>query len=72
MRVHYKTFMITQDKIFKIIIDLVTIIILYILLLALFAGGDKYPPGYQINSIWDSWGWFWSNSIQCPHNFCSY
>ncbi|WP_370571940.1 phosphate-starvation-inducible PsiE family protein [Methanomethylovorans sp.] len=38
MRVHYKTYMISQDKIFKIVIDLVTIIILYILLLALFVG----------------------------------
>lgn len=38
MRVHYKTYMITQDKIFKIVIDIVTIIILYILLLALFVG----------------------------------
>lgn len=38
MRVHYKTYMITQDKIFNIVIDLVTIIILYILLLALFVG----------------------------------
>ena len=38
MDTHYKTYMITQDKIFKIIIDLVTIIILYILLLALFVG----------------------------------
>ena len=38
MRAHYKLFMIDQNKIFKIIIDLVTIIILYILLLALIAG----------------------------------
>ncbi len=38
MRVHYETYMISQDKIFKIIIDLVTIIILYILLLSLFVG----------------------------------
>ncbi|WP_094228785.1 phosphate-starvation-inducible PsiE family protein [Methanolobus psychrotolerans] len=30
--------MISQDKIFKIVIDLVTIVILYILLLALFVG----------------------------------
>ena len=38
MNTHYKIFMITHDKIFKIIIDLVTIIILYILLLALIVG----------------------------------
>ena len=38
MKPHYKIFMIDQDKIFKIIIDLVTIIILYILLLALIVG----------------------------------
>lgn len=38
MRIHYETYMISQDKIFKIIIDLVTIVILYVLLLALFVG----------------------------------
>lgn len=38
MNTRYKIFMITHDKIFKIIIDLVTIIILYILLLALIVG----------------------------------
>jgi uncharacterized membrane protein (DUF373 family) len=38
MRSNYKIFMIDQDKIFKIIIDLVTIIILYILLLSLLVG----------------------------------
>jgi uncharacterized membrane protein (DUF373 family) len=38
MNTHYKIFMITHDKIFKIIIDLATIIILYILLLALIVG----------------------------------
>ena len=38
MDTHYKKFMITHDKIFKTIIDLVTIIILYILLLALIVG----------------------------------
>lgn len=35
---YYNTFMIYQNKIFKIIINLVTVIILYILLLALFVG----------------------------------
>jgi uncharacterized membrane protein (DUF373 family) len=38
MRAYYKIFMLDQDKIFKTIIDLVTIIILYILILALIAG----------------------------------
>lgn len=38
MRIHYETYMVSQDKIFKIIIDLVTIVILYVLLLALFVG----------------------------------
>ncbi len=38
MNTRYKIFMITHEKIFKIIIDLVTIIILYILLLALIVG----------------------------------
>ena len=38
MRTHYKIFMISQNKIFKMTIDLVTIIILYILLLALLVG----------------------------------
>ncbi|HEY3360377.1 MAG TPA: phosphate-starvation-inducible PsiE family protein [Methanosarcina sp.] len=38
MNIHYKIFMINQKKIFKTIIDLVTIIILYILLLTLLAG----------------------------------
>jgi len=38
MRSHYRLFKINQNKIFKIIIDLVTIIILYILLLALLVG----------------------------------
>ena len=38
MNTHSKIFMITHDEIFKIIIDLVTIIILYILLLALIVG----------------------------------
>ena len=38
MRVHYNTFMITQDKIFKMVINFVTIIILYVLLLALLVG----------------------------------
>ncbi|MDW5549952.1 phosphate-starvation-inducible PsiE family protein [Methanosarcina sp.] len=38
MNICYKIFMINQKKIFKTIIDLVTIIILYILLLALLAG----------------------------------
>jgi len=38
MKAHYNIFMIDQNKIFKIIIDLVTIIILYVLLLALLAG----------------------------------
>ena len=72
MRGHYKLLEIDQNKIFKKIIDLVTVIILYILVLALLSGSDKYPPADQINSIRDPWGWFWSNSIQCPHNFCSY
>jgi hypothetical protein len=35
-------------------------------------GGDKYPHGYQINYIRDSWRRLWSDCIQCPHNFCSY
>ncbi|WP_231593485.1 phosphate-starvation-inducible PsiE family protein [Methanosarcina siciliae] len=38
MKAHYKIFMIYQNKIFKIIIDLVTIIILYVLLLSLLVG----------------------------------
>lgn len=38
MRPHYKIFMTSQNKIFKMTIDLVTIIILYILLLALLVG----------------------------------
>ncbi|MDY9925413.1 phosphate-starvation-inducible PsiE family protein [Methanosarcina sp.] len=38
MKAHYKIFMIDQDKIFKTVIDLVTVIILYILLLALLVG----------------------------------
>ena len=38
MNTHSKIFMITHDEIFKIIIDLVTILILYILLLALIVG----------------------------------
>jgi len=38
MRSHYKLFRINQNKMFKTIIDLVTIIILYILILALLAG----------------------------------
>lgn len=38
MRYHFKLFKITQNNIFKTTIDLVTIIILYILLLALLAG----------------------------------
>jgi uncharacterized membrane protein (DUF373 family) len=38
MRAHYNLFRINQNKMFKTIIDLVTIIILYILILALFAG----------------------------------
>ncbi|MGB9926834.1 MAG: phosphate-starvation-inducible PsiE family protein [Methanosarcina sp.] len=38
MKTHYKIFMISQNRIFKIIIDLVTILILYILLLALLVG----------------------------------
>ena len=38
MRARYDIFMITQNKIFKTVIDLVTLIILYILLLALLAG----------------------------------
>lgn len=38
MRTHYKTFMITHDKLFKMTIDLVTILVLYILLLALLVG----------------------------------
>jgi uncharacterized membrane protein (DUF373 family) len=38
MRAHYNIFMVDQNKIFKIIIDLVTIVILYILLLALLVG----------------------------------
>ena len=38
MKAHYSTFAIYQNKIFKMIIDLVTIIILYILLLALIVG----------------------------------
>jgi uncharacterized membrane protein (DUF373 family) len=38
VNIHYKILMINQKKIFKITIDLVTIIILYILLLALLAG----------------------------------
>lgn len=35
---YYNTFMAYQNKMFKVVINLVTIIILYILLLALFAG----------------------------------
>lgn len=38
MRYHYKLVKIDQNKIFKTIIDFVTIIILYILILALLAG----------------------------------
>jgi uncharacterized membrane protein (DUF373 family) len=38
MRAYYKLFMINQNKIFKTVIDLVTLIILYILLLALLVG----------------------------------
>ncbi len=38
MKAHYNIFMINQNKIFKSVIDLVTIIILYILLLALLVG----------------------------------
>jgi uncharacterized membrane protein (DUF373 family) len=38
MRDHYKIFMAYQSKIFKMTIDLVTIVILYILILALLAG----------------------------------
>jgi uncharacterized membrane protein (DUF373 family) len=38
MRYHYKLFKINQNNIFKTIIDLVTIVILYILILALLAG----------------------------------
>ena len=38
MKARYKIFMIDQNKIFKVIIDLVTITILYILLLALLVG----------------------------------
>lgn len=38
MRVHYNIFKINQNKIFKTIIDLVTIVVLYVLLLALFVG----------------------------------
>lgn len=38
MRAHYNLFRINQNKMFKTIIDLVTIIILYILILALLAG----------------------------------
>lgn len=49
MRVHYETYMVSQDKIFKIIIDLVTIIILYILLLSLFVGVIQILQ--DINSI---------------------
>ena len=38
MRYHYKLLKINQNKIFKAVIDLITIIILYILILALLAG----------------------------------
>jgi uncharacterized membrane protein (DUF373 family) len=38
VRVHYNIFKINQNKIFKTIIDLVTIVVLYVLLLALFVG----------------------------------
>ena len=38
MRAHYNIFAVNQNEIFKTIIDLVTIIILYILLLALVVG----------------------------------
>lgn len=38
MRAYYNIFRINQNKIFKIIIDLVTIIVLYILVLALLSG----------------------------------
>jgi len=38
MRANYNIFMIDQLKIFKMIINLVTIIILYVLLLALLVG----------------------------------
>ena len=38
MRAHYNIFKINQNKIFKTIIDLVTIVVLYVLLLALFVG----------------------------------
>ncbi len=38
MKARYKIFMIDQNKIFKVIIDLVTVTILYILLLALLVG----------------------------------
>jgi uncharacterized membrane protein (DUF373 family) len=38
VRAHYNIFKINQNKIFKTIIDLVTIVVLYVLLLALFVG----------------------------------
>lgn len=38
MRAHYNMFKINQNKIFKTVIDLVTIIVLYVLILALLAG----------------------------------
>ena len=38
MRAHYKLYMTNQNKIFKTVIDLVALIVLYILLLALFVG----------------------------------
>jgi uncharacterized membrane protein (DUF373 family) len=38
MRAHYNMFKINQNKLFKIIIDLITIIVLYVLILALLSG----------------------------------
>ena len=38
MRAYYKIFMVYQNKVFKMTIDLVTIVILYILILALLVG----------------------------------
>src|SRR5512145_163050 len=38
MRAHYNVFKINQNKIFKTVIDLVTVIVLYILILALLSG----------------------------------
>jgi hypothetical protein len=48
VRANYNIFMINQLKIFKIIISLVTIIILYVLLLALLVGIANIPLNIKL------------------------